>query len=414
MASIAIKKRESQVEGKAGRLFVQVIQQRKARIESLPWWVYPDEWDIVKRRMVIPAGCSEARSRTLFDIQQAVDKEQRVLEDIVTMLQARGSFTAADVLNEYRKRNKYRLLQSFADRRVHEFLNAGQFSTAHNYLKAVKRFIDFVGNEDLSLEEINAERLMSFTLYLQQEGLKNNSISSYLRVLRALWNLAINQGLLPMQPSPFRTLFTGVEKTRKRAVSESVIQQLALLSDQLTEGLRLGRDMFLFSFYARGMAFVDLAHLTKDNLKGDYLVYNRRKTKQEVRIKLHSSMIEILECYRDNGTPYLFPALKGIKQDYREYDSALRLQNKRLKKLAALLCVPHLVLTTYVARHSWASIANEKGVPLEVISQGLAHTSTKITYIYISHIDNYLVDEANELIVSACTMQLQKTKQVND
>lgn len=368
MASIAIKKRESQVEGKVGRLFVQVIQQRKTRIESLPWRVYPDEWDAVKRCMVIPAGCSERRTRTLLNIQQAVDKEQRLLEEIVTTLQARGTFTAADVLDEYRKRNKYRLLQSFASRRIREFLTAGQFSTAHNYLKAVKRFLHFVGNEDLSLEEINAELLMSFTLYLQQKGVKNNSISFYLRVLRALWNLAMRQGVLPMQPSPFRTLFTGVEKTRKRAVSESVIQQLALLSAELTDGLRLGRDMFLFSFYARGMAFVDLAHLTTDNLQGEYLVYTRRKTRQEVRIKLLPSMIEILECYRDNGTPYLFPALKGIKQDYREYDSALRLQNKRLKKLAALIGAPGLVLTTYVARHSWASIANEKGVPIELIS----------------------------------------------
>lgn len=399
MASITLMRRKSRVKGKSGSLYVQVIQGRITHSFSFPWKVYNKEWDEETHSVIVPPDTSAKRAKLLDKIKEQVKEEMEILEEILEELEQREDFTSQDLIDEYKQRNQKGLLVFIADRCIQKLEAKGSHTTARHYRGVVKRFLRFVGTEELKIEDINVELLLRFSHYLTSRGLKKNTLSFYFRILRALWNYALHQGLIPMQPSPFHVVFTGMEKTRKRAVQEPVIQCLGALSTELTEGLCLARDLFLFSFYTQGMAFIDLAYLTKKNIQGGYLVYIRHKTKQELRIKLLPCMKELIEQYTADDRPFLFPVLKGKKELHLEYESALRLQNKRLKKLAVLIAEPDLKLTTYVARHSWASIANEKGVSIEIISRALGHTSLITTYIYVSHLDNYAVDKANELVV---------------
>ena len=399
MASITIKRRKSQKKGKVGTLYVQVIHKRITSSHSLPWKVYKKEWNEKDSSVVIPCGSSANRTKVLSKIQKRLKEELEVLEEILEEFEQREDFTSKEVIDEYKQRCQKDSLAFVTDKYVRKLEAKGSYTTAKHYRGVVKRFLCFVGTEDFKLRDMNVALLLRFSHYLTSRGLTKNTLSFYFRILRALWNRALYRGLIPMQPSPFHVVFTGMEKTRKRAVQESVIQCLEALSTELTDGLCLARDLFLFSFYAQGMAFIDLAYLTKKNIQDGYLVYIRHKTKQELRIKLLPCMTELIEQYAADDRLFLFPVLKGKKELHLEYESALRLQNKRLKKLAALIAEPGLKLTTYVARHSWASIANEKGVSIELISRALGHTSLVATFIYVSHLDNYAVDRANELVI---------------
>lgn len=157
------------------------------------------------------------------------------------------------------------------------------------------------------MDEIDAPLLKEFEAYLFSSGVCPNTVSFYLRVLRAIRNRAVRDNLVEPSPLLFSNVHTSIEKTRKRAVQENVILGLVALQ-LLSPALQLARDLFLFSYYARGMAFVDLAHLTRKNIVGDRIVYIRRKTGQELQIRLLPEMRKLIARYQYVSGPFLFPA----------------------------------------------------------------------------------------------------------
>ena len=160
------------------------------------------------------------------------------------------------------------------------------------------------------------------------------------------------------------------------------------------------RDMFLFSFYTRGMSFVDMAYLKKTDLSNGILTYRRKKTGQQLSIKWERCMQDILNRYPENPTQYLLPIIRSVKKDDRlQYRNALTLINRKLKILSIFVHSPH-PLSMYVARHSWASIAKSKNIPLSIISEGMGHDSETTTQIYLSSLDTTLIDRANLLILN--------------
>jgi transposase len=156
--------------------------------------------------------------------------------------------------------------------------------------------------------------------------------------------------------------------------------------------------MFMFSFYTRGMSFVDMAYLKKSDLQNDILTYRRRKTGQELSIKWEKCMAEIVAKYPDNHINYLLPIIKEKENERKQYDNALHLVNYRLKDLSKILKLQR-PLTMYVARHSWASAAKAKNVPLSVISEGMGHDSEATTQIYLASLETSVVDKANKMIL---------------
>ena len=221
-----------------------------------------------------------------------------------------------------------------------------------------------------------------------------------MRVLRAIYKRAVEGGIIE-DKNPFRRVYTGVDKTVKRALPLQVIKSIRKLSLSERPHLEFARDIFILSFMLRGMSFIDMAFLKKTNRSNGYVIYNRHKTGQQHTIEWTSEMQDILDKYPVNPTGYLLPIItsNGINERCA-YRNALFKINKRLKEIAGILKLP-IPLTLYVARHSWASVAKAKGVPVSVISEGLGHDSEATTQIYLTSLDSSVVDRANSMILKS-------------
>ena len=273
--------------------------------------------------------------------------------------------------------------------------------TAETYMSALKSFRRFVGRPRLAFSELDTDLTAAYEAYLiRRRGLAPNTSSFYMRILRAVYNRAVNQGLTT-QNNPFRGVYTGVARTAKRAIPQQALRHIRDM--QLHEGgpLAFARDMFLFSFYTRGMSFVDMAYLRKTDLKNGTLAYRRRKTGQLLQIRWEPCMQEILERHEATAeSAFLLPIITDPSEGRRQYVQASHRINRNLKAIgtAAGLAAP---LSMYVARHTWASIARSRHIPLSVISDGMGHDSEATTQIYLASIDNCEIDKANRLIIKS-------------
>ena len=255
----------------------------------------------------------------------------------------------------------------------------------------------FREDSDVLLDEFSSDLMMEYEAYMKAQDITMNTVSFYMRILRAVYNRAVEKGLKE-QRNPFRHVYTGIDKTVKRAIPLKAIKQIKELDLSMNPSLEFARDMFLFSFYTRGMSFIDMAYLKKKDLQNGILSYRRRKTGQQLFIRWEKCMQEIVDKYQRNGTDYLLPIINKVGNEQRQYRNALRLVNNKLKEIAIIVGL-QVNLTMYVSRHSWASIAKNKNVPLSVISEGMGHDSEATTQIYLASLDNSLVDKANEMIL---------------
>jgi integrase len=258
----------------------------------------------------------------------------------------------------------------------------------------------FREDTDISMDEIDSDLMLAYEAWLKEQEVCMNTVSFYMRILRAVYNRAVEKEITP-QRYPFRHVYTGIEKTLKRAVTLKTIKQVKQADLLMFPSLDYARDMFMFSFYTRGMSFVDMAYLKKTDLNNGILSYRRKKTRQQLFIRWEECMQEIVDKYPCIPTsPYLLPIIKKPGDNPRkQYRNAILSVNKNLKSLSKMMGLP-TVLTTYVARHSWASIAKSKNIPVSVISEGMGHDSQMTTQIYLASLDTAVVDRANNLILS--------------
>ena len=271
------------------------------------------------------------------------------------------------------------------------------YRTAETYAAALNKLRSFREEEDLKPSEITSELMDSFQNWLKKQHLSMNTISFHMRKLRAVYNKAVEHGLT-IDVHPFRHVYTGIAKTTKRAITIHDLKRIKEL--QLDDPmLEYARDMFLFSFYTRGMAFVDMAYLRKSDVSGNVLTYRRKKTGQLLTIRWERSMQEITQRYPSKSGYYLLPIIHTQNgKERNQYRHVQTLINESLKTVGEMANINHK-LTMYVARHSWASIARQMGVPLNVISHGMGHSNEKTTEIYLKSVDMTIVDEANRNIM---------------
>ena len=263
----------------------------------------------------------------------------------------------------------------------------------------------FREGQDILLGEIDSDTMMLYEAWLKGKGICPNSTSFYMRILRAVYNRAVEKELTE-QKYPFKHVYTGIDKTVKRAVPLKEIKHIKELDLTLKPHLEYARDMFLFSFYTRGMAFIDMAYLKKSDLKNGILTYRRRKTGQQLTIKWEKCMEEIVSKYKNAyNTEYLLPIIVNPLVDARkQYRNAIYRVNTALKDIAKSVGLS-IALTMYCTRHSWASIAKTKNIPISVISEGMGHDSEETTRIYLASLDTSIVDKANSLIIkSLCNL----------
>lgn len=276
----------------------------------------------------------------------------------------------------------------------------GKTRTSETYQSALSSFMRFRNGKDVLISNIKDEMIVAYESCLIASGLSSNTTSFYMRILRAVYNRAVKQGLT-RQKYPFKYVYTGVAKTRKRAVEISVVSRLAEMDLDKNPSAALARDMFLFSFYTRGMSFVDMAYLRKSDLSHGVLTYRRRKTGQTLFIRWEKCMEDIVANYDNPSSPYLLPIITSDETDERkQYVNMSHNINRSLKSLGKRLGLT-MPLTMYVARHTWANAARQKKIPLSVISEGMGHTSEMTTRIYLSSLDADIIDKANRKILGS-------------
>lgn len=401
MATIKVKFRASSVGTKEGTLFFQVIHNRVTRQISTGYKLYPSEWDTARSEIRIPSGTDEKRRAYLDSLKNALAEHTARLKDTVSRLERSGkAYTTDKVVELYRSSAGNSGFLSFGRSLATQLRQIGKSRTAETYTTALNSFERFRGGNDVYFSEVDSNLMSAYELWLRQSGVCPNSSSYYMRNLRAIYNQAVEKEVT-VQRKPFRHVYTGIDKTVKRAVPLEVIRQIRDCDLSLSPVMDYARDLFMFSFYTRGMSFVDMAYLKKKDLQNGILVYRRRKTGQQLSVKWERPMQEIVDRYDTGNTPYLLPVIRDMASDARrQYLSAAHLTNAKLKMLGEQLGLA-ITLTTYVARHAWASIARSKNIPVSTISEAMGHDSESTTLIYLASLDTSQVDKANSLILNS-------------
>ena len=399
MASIKVKFRPSTVADHEGTIYYQIIHERKVRQLLSDYKVFPSEWD-ESRSMVTTSQKSE-RKAFILSIRERIRWDVERLNKIDKKLDSNGlTYTADDVIDEFnRYANEYSLF-NFMESIIVKLKHNGKVRTSETYKSALSSFKKFRQDEDIMLDCLTSEIMEAYEAWHKSRGVAPNTISFYARILRAVYNRAVEDDIIENR-NPFKHVYTGVDKTVKRALPLPVIKKIKALDLSLNSSLDYARDMFLLSFMLRGMSFIDMAFLKKSDLKNGYVTYRRRKTGQQLIIEWTKEMQMILDKYPENATDYLLPIIKNPGTNERcTYRNMGYNINHNLKKIAKMVGV-QIPLTLYVARHSWASAAKAKGIPLSVISEGMGHDSEATTQIYLASLDTSVVDRANSLILKS-------------
>ena len=399
MASIKVKFRPSTVADHEGTIYYQIIHERKVRQLLTEYKVFPVEWDD-NRSMVTTTQKSERKS-FILSIRERIRWDIERLTKIDRKLDANGLiYTADDVIDEFNRYAHEYSLFNFMESLIARLKQNGKIRTSETYRSTLNSFKNFRQDEDIMLDCITSEIMEAYEAWHKKRGVAPNTISFYTRVLRAVYHRAVEDDVIENR-NPFRKVYTGVDKTVKRALPLAVIKKIKALDLSLTPALDYARDMFLMSFYLRGMSFIDMAFLKKSDLKNGYVTYRRRKTGQQLIIEWTKEMQMILDKYPENKSDYLLPVIRnpGLNERCTYRNTGYNI-NHSLKRIAGMVGVT-IPLTLYVARHSWASAAKAKGIPLSVISEGMGHDSEATTQIYLASLDTSVVDKANSLILKS-------------
>ena len=357
------------------------------------------EWDCHSEAVILHRVPNEQeRNNHLLSISSRIRWDKDRLNKIIQALSQSGTFVADDIGMRFQDNRQEQSFNAYICQQIARLKRLGKIRTSETYTAAFRSFNGFMNDKEVLFNQISADLIAEYEAYLKGRGNSPNTISFYMRVLKAVYNRAVEDGLTG-QRHPFKSVYTGVEKTLKRAISLNDLKRIKGLDLSLKPNLDFARDMFLFCFYTRGMSFIDMAYLRKKDLQNGILSYRRRKTGQQLFIKWERCMQEIVDKYPINETEYLLPIITKRNKDYRkQYTNELHRVNHLLKKIGKQLDLS-IPLTMYVGRHSWASIAKSRNVPISVISEGMGHDSENTTQIYLASLDTSVVDRANKKIL---------------
>lgn len=351
--------------------------------------------------------------------QLLISKIKRIktdITDIILLLEnKRKPFTVTEIVNSYQKKKTDTSFEEYSNQLINSLTSTGNKGNATVYQTCLDSVKAFLNDKDVLLTEIDYQFVKKYQEYLESkeiiinEGKENeirkkltlNTISVYLRTLRAIINKAIKDSLIEEVSYPFKNISIKTQKTRKRAVNRDIIRLVEELDVSKENNLQLWKDLFMFSFYNRGMNFVDMAYLKVKNIESGRINYTRQKTGQQFSIKITDKAKAIIDKYNDLKVKdsYIFPIIYRKGKEYLDYRNAMRLMNKKLKKISELLKLD-VPLTTYVSRHSWATIAKKSGISTSIISEGLGHETEETTQVYLDSFENDVLDDANELIIN--------------
>ena len=398
MAKVKVKFRNSTVEGKAGVIYYQLCHKCQSRQITTGIRLFPEQWDALRERAVVPFAGLDGE---IAVVQRQIDGDLCLFRAIIGDFEARRvEYGLPDVVGRFRSFGRVTVF-AFIEKQIACLRAGGRLGTARNYRRTLNSFAGFLNGADIPFSLLDEQLVSRYDDWLRRRRIVRNTVSFYMRVLRAVFNKAVREGIVS-QSSPFRNVYTGVDRTRKRAVGEETVIRLRRLNLEHSPSLALARDIFIFSYCARGMAFVDIAFLRKQDIAGGAICYVRRKTGQRLTIRIEPCMGDIIERYAPvtRTSDYVFPLLNAEDpvRGFSQYQTALGYYNRRLKRLAELLGL-EMPLSSYTSRHTWATTARNHNVPLSIISAGMGHASEKTTQIYLASLESSVVDQANRSII---------------
>lgn len=399
MASIKVKLRPSSVKDREGTLFYQIIHKRQVRQIYTEIHICEDEWDSGMSSVIVTPGTDMRRKKYLEAAMDTIHADVARLTATVATLESGGlPYSAGDVVKMFNTPSAVVGIVSFTRRLIVDLNRIGKNRAAKRLGVSLNSLLRYTGGDEVAWDELTSTFIIGYEEFLARRGLCRNSTSFYMRNLRSTVNRAAEQGF-KVPHNPFRHVYMGVDKTVKRAVSLDTVRRIRDLDLSGHSALDFARNVFMFSFYTRGMSFVDMAFLRKSDMCDDVITYCRRKTRQQIRVKIEPETRKLMNTMGESGSSYLLPIITDDAGDTeKQYLNAYYRVNRSMSVIGEMLGLgPRLTL--YVARHTWASIAHDNNVALGTISRAMGHDSESTTLIYLQSLDTSLVDRANSDII---------------
>ena len=382
-------------------LVFQVIHNRRKKLLYTGYRMKEEVFDESEGKIMNGVGSTFTATevvkmnRELRKMRNQIDIRIRQLE------RTREEFTVEDILtqNAFGTGKSQFYLLRYINAQIERKQELKKVGMAAAYKSTRSSLAKFIGCPDVRMSEVDLAFVRRYEDFLYSNGASGNTVSYYLRNLRSLYNQAVTDGYHPRGEYPFAKAQTRPAKTVKRALSRTDMQNLADLNLENEPELEFTRDLYLFSFYAQGMSFVDIVLLKKPDICNGVLTYSRHKSKQLIRIVVTPQMQGVIDKYNTENE-YLFPIISGeYASGYQKYRLALGRINRHLKKIAVVADIK-VPLTTYTARHTWATLARDYGAPISVISAGLGHTSEEMTRVYLKDFDVSMLNQVNSIVTN--------------
>ena len=382
-------------------LVFQVIHNRRKKLLYTGYRMKEEVFDELEGKIMNGVGSTFTATevvkmnRELRKMRNQIDIRIRQLE------RTREEFAVEDILtqNAFGTGKSQFYLLRYINAQIERKQELKKVGMAAAYKSTRSSLAKFIGRPDVRMSEVDLAFVRRYEDFLYSNGASGNTVSYYLRNLRSLYNQAVTDGYHPRGEYPFAKAQTRPAKTVKRALSRTDMQNLADLNLENEPELEFTRDLYLFSFYAQGMAFVDIVLLKKTDICNGVLTYSRHKSKQLIRIVVTPQMQGVIDKYNTENE-YLFPIISGeYASGYQKYRLALGRINRHLKKIAVVADIK-VPLTTYTARHTWATLARDYGAPISVISAGLGHTSEEMTRVYLKDFDVSMLNQVNSIVTN--------------
>lgn len=381
-------------------LYIRLSNNNKRKLISLKEKINIDFWDFESNK-ILPNYERKEYLELLIN-----DKKQEINKRILSYKLSNTVFTLDELIEPKEKKQKSVSVVKLFNTYIEELFNQERIKNAKYYRCCLNCLLKYTNNKNIEFSQIDASFLTDYSNWMQKEKLHKNTIGNRLRGLKAIYNQAILYKYVSKDLYPFDAFKVSKYRmeTTKRAITKSDIQKiikldLSKISTKLNyQYYDFARDIFLFSYFSCGINIVDIAYLKSENIvDNDRLCFYRRKTKKLFSFKMHPKALGILSKYKESNTSdYIFPILATQTSEidkYNRVNGALKTINKYLKMIGEYLKI-ETSLTTYVARHSFASVLKRSGVNTSIISESLGHSSEKVTQIYLDSFENSQIDEA--------------------
>lgn len=373
-------------------LMIRICKDRKMKYQSLGISIHPKYWDFKANKPTPKCPNKEYIEKVI------AEKTKAYMDKVLELKAMEKDFTATTLAEKVHKSSKVKTVQEVFLQYIQELEAANRLRYAEMYKCTMHSILKFNKHLNIYFPDIDVAWLRKYETWLLSQGLAINTLGTRFRHLRVIYNYAIEEKIVKEEYYPFKSFKVAKlsQTTAKRSIHKDEI--LAVLNYQGKTPMEcFAIDLFTFSYLTAGINFGDIARLTKDNVLENRLVYVRKKTQKQIKIPLQEQAKSLIHKYGTAENPYLFPILSNFhrteQQKVNRIHKIISKVNRALKQIGEELNIS-IDLTTYVARHSFATVLKRSGVSTSLISEALGHSSERVTQIYLDSFGNDQMDNA--------------------